>query len=316
MNYDKKEFGSYLLKGQLREAMNYLKSCPEKKEWLEGYINIFENGEYYPRTDNEVLGLIDNIYQKYYRNIFWNEVSDKEAEYQLFNELWVHCGSNPELQKDETIEDEIAKIVNAEGYEFLGGSTQGFFGPYIWKSSTKVTYDVELPTGIQPYTIVMMDGFISRSWLDFLSFGNSGVGGWADDNGMLYCVKSSYDNKEENVFQISFLKHEAQHAYDKNKYKDISSTQLEYRAKLVELIYWPDAEKIKYILMEADNSNPDNSHSVAAYRIINTLSSKIFECEYMDNEKEWVKKIDDVKAKAFDVLMESNNELEQYLVEH
>ena len=109
---------------------------------------------------------------------------------------------------------------------------------------------MELPSGIEPYTVIMMDGFISCSWLDFISFGNTGASGWTDENGILCCVKSKYEKLDADSFNLAFLKHEAQHSYDIRKYKNISSKDLEYRAKLVELIYWPNADKIKKILKD------------------------------------------------------------------
>lgn len=308
--YNKYEFGAYLVKGQLHEALNYLSMFPEKNDRLETYINIFEKGQYYRRTNNEVLGDIDRIYQNYYRNVFWRNISNEEAKKSLFHELWLFCGSKSNLSKDHNIEYEIAKMVKAEGYEFLGGVTQGFFGPYIWESSTKVTYEIELPSGIEPYTIIMMDGFISQSWLDFISLGNTGAGGWVSEEGTLCCVRSAYDI-ESDEFNLSFLKHEAQHAYDKKRYLNISAIDLEYRAKLVELIYWPNEEKIQEILRESDNSNPNNSHSVAAYKIINEMSQKIFKSEYVNDEKVWIAKVDNVKKYAVQLLEKSSKALQQ-----
>lgn len=307
-NYDKNIFDAFLLKWQLHEAVDYLRECPDKADWLSKYIEVFENGLYYKRTDHELLGNIDQIYQHYYRNVFWNKMSRKEAEDFLFHELWQYLGSDELLPKDETIENEIARHVEAEGYHFLGGTTQGYYGPYIWKSSTREAYEVELPSGIQPYTIVMMDGFLSRSWLDFLSFGTIGAGGWAGEDGTLCCVRSSYEKGGKEVFSLSFLKHEAQHVYDQAKYPDMPAVDLEYRAKLVELIYWPDAEKIKSILQEADNSNPNNSHSVAAYRIIHALSPKIFGQAYEEDETAWEKHTKEVKNYAYELLKENNQQ--------
>ena len=306
--YNELEFKSYLWKGQLHEAVSYLSKFHDKKDWFQKYINIFENGQYYKRTDNKVIGDIDKIYQNYYRNVFWMNIPNEDAKKLLLQELTIFCGIKSDLLKDDNIENEIEKIVKAEGYEYLGGYTSGFFGPYIWKNSTKVTYEVELPSGIEPYTIIMMDGFISRSWLDFISFGKTGTGGWVGKDGTLCCVRSSYDIESEK-FNISFLKHEAQHAYDKKRYLDITTVDLEYRAKLVELIYWPDIEKIKTISSEADNTNPDNGHSVAAYRIINEMSRKIFECEYVNDEKVWEDKVDNVKKYASELLEESSKVL-------
>ncbi len=310
IDFNKSIFGSYLGKGQLHEAIDYLSNFEDKKDILKSYLDLFEKSQDYIRTDNETLGKLDHIYQNYYRNVFWNNIMNADAQKILFQELWLFCGSRDELSVDETIEEEVLKIVKAEGYEYLGGQTQGYYGPYIWKSSTRETYEVELPTGIELYTVVMMDGFISRSWLDFLTFGESGAGGWAEDDGTLCCVRSAYQKGSEEVFNISFLKHEAQHAYDKKTYRNLLSVDLEYRAKLVELIYWPIDRKIKAILREADNSNPDNSHAMAAYRIISKMSLELFQSKSVPADSFWEDKIEEVQKHALVLLEESSKELE------
>ncbi|MFT4147071.1 MAG: hypothetical protein QM644_21745 [Mobilitalea sp.] len=308
--FNKNEFIAYLLKGQLHKAVDYLGDFIDKKDRIESYLDIFERGQYYKRTDNATLEKLDCIYQNYYRNVFWNNITNTDAQKILFQELWQFCGSRADLAVDETIEDEVLRIVKAEGYEYLGGKTQGYYGPYIWKQSIRETYEVELPTGIELYTVVMMDGFISRSWLDFLTFGESGAGGWAEDDGTLCCVRSAYQKGSEEDFHISFLKHEAQHAYDKKTYRKLSAENLEYRAKLVELIYWPIDKKIKSILREADNSNPDNSHAIAAHRIISKMSLELFQNESAPEESFWEGKVEDVQRYALVLLGESSKELE------
>ena len=309
-DFNKSIFGSYLGKGQLHEAIDYLSSFEDKKDIVEGYLDIFKKEQYYKRTDNETLDKLDHIYQNYYRNVFWNNITNVDAQKILFQELWQFCGSRDDLAVDETLEDEVLKVVKAEGYEYLGGKTQGYYGPYIWKQSTRETYEVELPTGIELYTVVMMDGFISRSWLDFLTFGESGAGGWAEDDGTLCCVRSAYQKGREEDFQISFLKHEAQHAYDKKTYRELSAETLEYRAKLVELFYWPIDKKIKAILREADDSNPDNSHAMAAHRIIRQMSLELFQSETVPEESLWEGKVEDVQRYALVLLEESSKDIE------
>ena len=70
--YDENKFKSFLWRLELKEAVNYLRDFPEMNDLYEKYISVFEKGEYLKRTDNEVIGEIDKIYQKYYRNVFWN----------------------------------------------------------------------------------------------------------------------------------------------------------------------------------------------------------------------------------------------------
>ena len=60
-----------------------------------------------------------------------------------------------------------------------------------------------------------------------------------------------------------------------NKYENISSEDLEYRAKLVELIYSKERNLLEMFAHEADNSSKNNGHSLAASRIIGEFSKKL-----------------------------------------
>ena len=54
---------------------------------------------------------------------------------------------------------------------------------------------------------------------------------------------------------------------------DLSSSDLEYRAKLVELMHYQDASILRSLLIEGDLSNPDNSHAYAAGKITAGLAA-------------------------------------------
>jgi len=307
--YDEYKFKSFLWRLELKEAVNYLSNFPEMNDLYQKYISVFEKGEYLKRTDNEVIGHIDMIYQKYYRNVFWKALNKFEAMKTLFQELFEYLKLDKTIVKIEDTEERVVSLVNKEGYECLCGETQGFFGPYIWKDSTKETFEVELPEGTENYTIVMMDGFISRSWLDFISFGKTGAGGWTRKDGLLSCVRKVYDITSDS-FKISFLKHEAQHSYDIKKYPKITSVELEYRAKLVELIYWPNGKIIKFIHNEANNSNKDNTHAYSAYLIIRDLSKRIFELDYIPDYVKWEDKINEIQKYSLELLKISSKKLQ------
>lgn len=307
--YDERKFKSLLLRTELREAVNYLSLYPEMNDLYQKYISVFENGEYLTRTDNQVIGDIDKIYQKYYRNVFWKGLSNKKAKKLLFQELIDYLKFEESLADLEDIEDQVVSLINKEGYECLCGDTQGFSGPYIWKDSNKEIYDVELPEGTEKYTIVMMDGFISRSWLDFLSFGKIGTGGWVRKDGVLSCVRKVYDITSPN-FKISFLKHEAQHSYDNKNYPGIKAIDLEYRAKLVELIHWHDDKIINNIYSEANSSNKDNSHAYAAYQIVKDLSKLIYGLDYTPENVDWKSELTQVKKYSLELLERSTKKLQ------
>ncbi|BCN30660.1 hypothetical protein [Anaeromicropila herbilytica] len=136
----------------------------------------------------------------------------------------------------------------------------------------------------------MLDGFISKGWLSYISFGKISTGGWTTDNGTLYCVKEGYKNKfGKPDFEISYLKHEAQHAYDNLMYKKMHPKDMEYRAKLTELIEYPNIKLFKNFLAQAD-CNINNSHSYASYKIVQNLSKMIFHNEYEADSQKWSRK--------------------------
>lgn len=55
----------------------------------------------------------------------------------------------------------------------------------------------------------------------------------------------------------------------------MSSEDLEYRAKLVELIYSKERNLLEQFLQEADNSDKSNAHSLASSRIIEGFVEKL-----------------------------------------
>ena len=226
-------------------------------------------------TGDAQLDAILNAYQAYFQVCFTpSDQSLEAAEQSARQTLIAQLGAifnRPGADLDAL--EEIAKAkFEAAGWHFLGGTTQGYYGPYIWRTTTRTDYDVEIPSGTETVTVFWMDGFLMRSWLDWLSEGEVGAGGWAKDEG-LYCVRKVYADKLDTPsFQISFLKHEAQHHAD-FRLGELEPWLLEYRAKLVELIYTPDSSFLASLLASADLSSKANSHAYAAATIVADLSA-------------------------------------------
>lgn len=259
MSYDPDFFYSRLIRGELRSAMDYLRQFPEQLERYNKYISRFEKAELAAMADDPFLDGILRLYQNYYRDVFYLEMDREQASEHLRAGLEKHfgCGTLEELE-----EGALKRAFESCGYSFQGGRTGGYYGPYIWKHTENSSYEVELPEGSQQYRLRFLDGFISKSWLDHLSFGEVSTGGWADGDGIINCVKASYDTESED-FKVSLLKHEAQHELDLGRYKGISSAELEYRAKLVELIYSKKRDMLGRFNSEAAD-DPENGHVQAA----------------------------------------------------
>ena len=162
--------------------------------------------------------------------------------------------------------ERLQAAFEANGYHALFGKTQGYYGPYVWRETVPTVYRVELPDGTAEYTVNILKGFVFRSWMDYLTFGRYGTGGWASPDGTISCVEQAYDFESER-FLVSLLKHEAQHAMDMKRFPKITPAELEYRAKLVELHYSGDLGLLQKFLSETDESRTGDSHAAASARI-------------------------------------------------
>lgn len=168
--------------------------------------------------------------------------------------------------EEALLAERLQAMFEAEGCHALFGKTQGYYGPYIWRDTVPTVYQVELPDGTAAYTVNILKGFVFRSWMDYLTFGRYGTGGWASPDGTINCIEQAYDFAGER-FLVSLLKHEAQHTVDMRRFPGITPTELEYRAKLVELHYAGNLGLLQKFLSEADESRADDSHAAASAKI-------------------------------------------------
>ena len=268
--YNRAEYIGRLVRADIPGALAYLEACGETERANALRKKLTDPAPY--ETLYAFLNPILDAYQEYFRACFSAgltgdvdlKAAEREAHAALEGQLQELLGM-PEAELDE-LEEAIKAQAEVSGLHFLGGDTQGYHGPYIWQEMTQTDYEVELPLGTETLTLFWMDGFIMRSWLDWLTDGDAGAGGWAKPEG-IYCVRKAYANFiDKPRFQISFLKHEAQHHADMRQW-DLSSSDLEYRAKLVEMMHYEDASKLRSLLIEGDLSNPGNSHAYASGKI-------------------------------------------------
>lgn len=300
--FDKNIFYGYLIKENVTAAIRYLSLFPNQSELYKKYVSLFEKEEYSVfETDNSINEILI-IYQKYYRNVFYLHMDAEHAAKTMKN-MFMHFFNinDPDIQLSDIEENKIADVFQKRSYHFLGGKTGGYWGPYIWKTTESKTYDVELPYGKQSYTVKFLDGFISKSWLDYVSFGEIGTGGWTDGDGIIHCVKASYDIEDES-FTVSLLKHEAQHAMDLSQYPHMSSEDLEYRAKLVELIYSNKRDLLRQFFHEADTAKENNGHSLAANRIIEEFAKR----QHMDKKQLCTLSVTEIQAISKELLANSH----------
>ena len=258
------EIRRFFLNGDIKGAIAYMREHEEYKDILPAYTAIFEDGEYRTFEVPDALNDILRQYQIYYRDVFYCGLPEAEAADKLRTRLkaLLHLPDAGE----ELLTERLRSAFEAEGYHALFGKTQGYYGPYIWRDTVPTVYRVELPGGTAEYTVNILKGFVFRSWMDYLTFGRFGTGGWASPDGTINCIAQAYDFESER-FLVSLLKHEAQHAVDMKRFPAITPAELEYRAKLVELHYSGDLGLLQKFVSEADETRTDDSHAAASARI-------------------------------------------------
>ena len=258
------QISRFFISGDIKGAIEYMRDREEFKDILPAYVTIFEDRKYRTYEVPDALNNILRLYQIYYRDTFYCGIPEQKAANKLLTEL--RALLNMPSADEALLTAALRSVFEAEGYHALFGKTQGYYGPYIWRETVPTVYRVELPDGTAEYTVNILKGFVFRSWMDYLTFGRYGTGGWASPDGTINCVAQAYDFEGER-FLVSLLKHEAQHAVDMKRFPGITPAELEYRAKLVELHYSSNPGLLQKFLSEADESKVNDAHAVASARI-------------------------------------------------
>lgn len=299
----------FFINGDLKGAIAYMREHEEFQEILSDYIAIFENGEYRTYDVPETLNQVLRLYQIYFRDVFYCALPEPEAAERLLTGLRTLLNL-PDADQD-FLEEQLEALFQGSGYHVLLGKTQGYYGPYIWKDTVPATYQVELPGGTAEYTVNILKGFVFQSWMDYLSFGKIGTGGWASgQDGIINCIEQAYDFESER-FLVSLLKHEAQHTVDMKRFPNITNAELEYRAKLVELHYTSDLGLLQEFLSQADESKVNDGHAVASAKIkrhfadvdqtnLSSIQARALELLDADTKKLEQKYNETVRPEAYD----------------
>ncbi|NKE07823.1 hypothetical protein [Mesobacillus selenatarsenatis] len=306
-------FYSLCLQGDLNAAMKYLDSIQPKTKEMERIHQMYMERFYSPEYAEQILDgdrWIKDVlaaYHHYFRTVLTNADSLHEAEADLNNRLKSLLEMESPFMIDET-ENELAAIFAKKGYHFLGGVTPPYRGAYIWKRCEPIDFKVEIPHQSITVTVNMMSDFLLEGWMGFATFNNRTVGGWAQEDG-LYCNAKRYENLDHDDFQVSYLKHEAQHIADYRSFPGLPSAELEYRAKLVELIYTKDHSLLKKFLNDAKN-DPDFPHPHASYKIIRNLSFEIFSKDYEFDLHVWLEEdYQKISSAALELFDQNTSEL-------
>ncbi len=277
----------------------------------------FENEEFKFKTSDTVLISVYNIYLTYWKNALLNRLSLSDADHLFTSDLteyiWNIYYKDKDVSKDSIYNDITTyskNLLNERGFNVANGRTGPYFDLLVWSKENKVNYKVELPETKIDVHVVFMEDVVSLGWEEYATFGRYYPGGWATSDA-LYCVGSAYDLNSE-TFRVSYLQHEGQHFADYKVYAKLSGADLEYRAKLVELIYRKDKfyELISFFINNASHSDRSNSHGFANYCMLRDLSKTLLKNDFEKDIEKWKKiSIADINAAALKLFKQNTASL-------
>lgn len=281
------KFYNYCFQADLKNGLKFIKSLKNEKlddstlvyfnNILSRFLNLSISNDVI-KTDNFFLKEICKCYRKYYKICGLKIKSLKEAEIDLFNDLLQIMLSfnifTKSINDFEDLDRKISDVLKKDNIYYLGGKTLPLRCVYIWKNMEEKEYKINLIDKTQKISVFFMKDFIELGWLNYFTLGKRKTGGWATKEA-LYCVYNCYKNDiETENFKINYLTHEAQHFSDFYDFPNLIQHDLEYRAKLVELIkYQKPLELLKKFSKESKN-NKEIPHSYASYIILKNLQKK------------------------------------------
>jgi len=172
----------------------------------------------------------------------------------------------------DSAEDEITTHAEKLGFHVLLGRTAPLRELMLWKTTTVEQRQVNLPETQESVTVNFLDDFVLRGWGYYSTCGRRSAGGWATDKA-LFAVVPAYKSLQDETFSVRFLAHESQHFADKRALKNLESWELEYRAKLAELVL-ADASQASTVELICENrsASKDSPHGYADSRVVDDVT--------------------------------------------
>jgi len=214
--------------------------------------------------------------------------------------------------KDEKLEHYLKDYIESFGFHTTGyGKTGKFRDLLVWRNEKDTTYTFLINEEKISARVIFMEDFITLGWNEYATLGKLHPGGWATKEA-LYCVKKAYDLNSES-FLISYLAHEGRHFSDYKLFPNLSSADLEYRAKLTELSMANSSlyQVLEFFILNA-NYDSNNGHQVANYCAIRELSKKLFKTEFEKDISAWKQLTPEaIHAASYTILQSNTVELKK-----
>jgi hypothetical protein len=190
-------------------------------------------------TDALAIDVVSE-YRRYYRSVLMGRITNKKAETDLFRSVCQILSRNGTASKRltsfEALEVTLKKVLLKRDLYSLVGEIAPYRSLAIWLRQDSQDHQIVLPETSVRVRVNYVDGVVENGWMGYATLGKFYAGGWVPDDArsQIFCVLKAYRTRPE-ALRVSLLGHEAQHVVDLRKFPKLSSTDLEYRAKLTEL---------------------------------------------------------------------------------
>ncbi|MDX1760599.1 MAG: hypothetical protein R3218_00425 [Christiangramia sp.] len=331
-SFDLEKIYSNVLQGEMTKVLSLLDSVPDEamtyqeKNLKQKFYRRFkykDEIENYKVQDTMLKNLL-RIYRKYWQEVlcdkdnilrYDNDLKKEVVDFLTRNGFSREVGAEKRFSNstdlENKFEEHLKDFLNQNGYYSATGKTALFYDLLVWKTEVPVKYEVVLPESEVLTEVVFLEDIISLGWQEYSTFERYYPGGWATEE-LIYAVGKAYDTTSEK-FKISYLKHEAQHFADYKNYPLLSGADLEYRAKLTELIY---AQETFYDLINSFVKNASSEgripHPFANHILIRNLSNRIFGKEFISDIELW-KTIpkEKIRKESRNLLLENSKRLQR-----
>lgn len=278
---------------RLKHPILNLKYQSVKKKYRARFIEDSEKKKAFSK--NEVINDICSFYQAYWKSKMTAESAnadsllyDNIAHYLVDHQL---TDLSFETLSATIVDDaELGRVITDQGFHCKFLLMNGMQDILIWKKQSNTRYFVELPTDSIEVSVVNIEDYVLKGMLNYASCDDVEIGGWASiSDTSLFCNKDTYRVKSEN-FKVSYLKHESIHFVDLQRYPNLQSADLEYRAKLIELSYCTENtiyDRLYEFIVGASDETPENPHPYANYQLIHRLSMRFFSVDFEQDYSKW-----------------------------
>lgn len=228
--------------------------------------------------DDAFVRSVLKTYQAYWWQALRQPTERAAAEASLVAALRGLLGEAGQAPKDlDAVEDVLQAELEKRGYHAQLGAVTPLRDLMLWRKQTTREFEVPMVDGPYRVQAELLDEFASIGWAQFGSCGRVANGGWATETKLFAILPRYKEGIEGESFQIVFLGHEAQHLADKNHFPGMADWELEYRAKLAELVRATGALSQKRLLgmTTAQGDSPDAAHPYANTHVVRDLTAKL-----------------------------------------